>query len=150
VAVRLQVRGGASGLTFDDQTFKAVAGEAAWKTPGFEDAPDRYEVLFSGGVRGLVVDNVEPRPAGRARRRLATVLFTDIVGSTQRAQAAGDERWRELLDAHDEAARRLVDAEGGRLVKRTGARSWCPGPSGTWWPAPASPSRTAGPTPSRA
>lgn len=120
VAARLQVRGGASGLTFDDQTFKAVAGEAVWKTPGFEEAPDRYDVVVSGGVRGVVVDTVEPRPAGPARRLLATVLFTDIVGSTQRAQAAGDQRWRELLDAHDEAARRLVGEEDGRLVKSTG------------------------------
>ena len=120
VAVRLQVRGGASGLTFDDQTFRAVAGEAVWKTPGFEEAPDRYDVVVSGGVRGVVVDTVEPRPAGQARRLLATVLFTDIVGSTQRAQAAGDRRWRELLDAHDEAARRLVGEEDGRLVKSTG------------------------------
>ena len=120
VAARLQVRGGANGLTFDDQTFKAVAGEAVWKTPGFEEAPDRYDVVFSGGVRGVVVDTVEPRPAGQAQRLLATVLFTDIVGSTQRAQAAGDQRWRELLDAHDEAARRLVGGEGGRLVKSTG------------------------------
>jgi class 3 adenylate cyclase len=48
------------------------------------------------------------------------VLFTDIVGSTERARAVGDQRWRELLDAHDEAARRLVDQEGGRLIKSTG------------------------------
>ena len=48
------------------------------------------------------------------------MLFTDIVGSTERAQVAGDQRWRELLDVHDELARRLVAEEGGRLVKRTG------------------------------
>jgi class 3 adenylate cyclase len=48
------------------------------------------------------------------------VLFTDIVGSTERAQATGDRRWRELLDAHDEAARRLVAQEGGRRIKSTG------------------------------
>jgi class 3 adenylate cyclase len=119
-AARVQVTGGSSGLTFDDQTYKAVAGQAVWKTSGFEEATDRYEIAFSRGVRNVVVDTMELPPASQARRLLATVLFTDIVGSTERAQAAGDRRWRELLDAHDEAARRLVAEEGGRLVKSTG------------------------------
>jgi class 3 adenylate cyclase len=53
-------------------------------------------------------------------RVLATVLFTDIVGSTRRAAELGDRRWRELLDAHDQLAGRLVGQWGGRLVKTTG------------------------------
>jgi class 3 adenylate cyclase len=53
-------------------------------------------------------------------RVLATVLFTDIVGSTRRAAELGDRRWRELLDTHDELAGRLVGQWGGRLVKTTG------------------------------
>jgi class 3 adenylate cyclase len=53
-------------------------------------------------------------------RVLATVLFTDIVGSTQRATEVGDRRWRELLDVHDQLAGRLVGQWGGRLVKTTG------------------------------
>jgi class 3 adenylate cyclase len=59
------------------------------------------------------------RPA-RPDRVLATVLFTDIVGSTRRAGELGDHRWRELLDVHDELAGRLVERWGGRLVKTTG------------------------------
>ena len=51
---------------------------------------------------------------------LATVLFTDIVGSTERAARLGDRRWRELLEVHDELAGRLVEQFGGRLVKTTG------------------------------
>jgi class 3 adenylate cyclase len=51
---------------------------------------------------------------------LATVLFTDIVGSTRRAAELGDRRWRELLDTHDGLAARLVERWGGRLVKTTG------------------------------
>jgi class 3 adenylate cyclase len=51
---------------------------------------------------------------------LATVLFTDIVASTERASRLGDRRWRELLNTHDELARRLVDEFGGRLIKTTG------------------------------
>jgi class 3 adenylate cyclase len=118
-AARVRVTGGSSGLTFDEQTYKAVAGEATWQTSGFDEATDRYDVAFSRGVRNVVVDTLELQP-GQARRLLATVLFTDIVGSTERAQATGDRRWRELLDAHDEAARRLVAQESGRRIKSTG------------------------------
>ena len=119
-AARVQVTGGSSALTFDDQSFKAVAGEAVWKTSGYDGATDRYEIVFARGVRNVVVDTLDLQAAPQARRLLATVLFTDIVGSTERAQAVGDQRWRGLLDAHDEAARRLVDQEGGRRIKSTG------------------------------
>jgi class 3 adenylate cyclase/dihydrofolate reductase len=53
-------------------------------------------------------------------RVLASVLFTDIVRSTERAAALGDRRWRQLLDRHDRAARAEVDRFHGRLVKTTG------------------------------
>jgi len=58
-----------------------------------------------------------PRPATRA---LATVLFTDIVGSTARAAEMGDHAWRETLDRHDSTAAERVAGCGGRLVKTTG------------------------------
>lgn len=54
------------------------------------------------------------------QRRLATVLFTDIVGSTDRAAEMGDRRWRRLLDDHDEIVRQRVGRFGGLLVKTTG------------------------------
>jgi class 3 adenylate cyclase/alpha-beta hydrolase superfamily lysophospholipase len=53
-------------------------------------------------------------------RVLATVLFTDIVGSTQRAAGLGDRRWRELLDAHDRAVRRQLERFRGREVSTVG------------------------------
>jgi class 3 adenylate cyclase len=59
-------------------------------------------------------------PAANGERTLATVLFTDIVGSTERASRIGDRRWSKLLDVHDRTARELVDRSGGRLVKSTG------------------------------
>jgi class 3 adenylate cyclase len=59
-------------------------------------------------------------PAGQPERALATVLFTDIVSSTERARQVGDRRWAELLDTHDRLARELVAELGGRLVKSTG------------------------------
>lgn len=53
-------------------------------------------------------------------RVLATVLFTDIVSSTERASSMGDASWRRLLDRHDELARSIVERSDGRLVKSTG------------------------------
>ncbi len=51
---------------------------------------------------------------------LATVLFTDIVGSTEKAASLGDRRWRDLLDNHHAAVRRNLDRFRGREVKTTG------------------------------
>jgi class 3 adenylate cyclase len=53
-------------------------------------------------------------------RVLATVMFTDIVGSTERATELGDARWRELLSKHQAAVRREVERFGGREVKTLG------------------------------
>jgi class 3 adenylate cyclase/alpha-beta hydrolase superfamily lysophospholipase len=53
-------------------------------------------------------------------RVLATVLFTDIVGSTERAARLGDQRWHSLLDGHDRLVRERVERERGRLVKSLG------------------------------
>jgi class 3 adenylate cyclase/DNA-binding CsgD family transcriptional regulator len=57
---------------------------------------------------------------GPINRLLATVLFTDIVGSTERAAALGDQRWRALLTSHDATVRRTLQRFDGREVKRTG------------------------------
>lgn len=84
--------------------------------------PPFLEFLASVGLE-------EPRiPATRV---LATVVFTDIVGSTQRAAQMGDRAWRELLDKHDAIARQRVAELGGRVVKRTGdgMLATFPGPS---------------------
>ena len=53
-------------------------------------------------------------------RVLTTVLFTDIVGSTDVAARIGDGRWQNLLAAHNEAARVAIDGYGGIEVKTTG------------------------------
>ena len=73
----------------------------------------------------LALDHIERFLTGVRRvapptRILATVVFTDIVGSTQQAGELGDRRWRELLNVHDELTGRLVEEFGGRLVKATG------------------------------
>lgn len=59
-------------------------------------------------------------PGGRTNRVLATVLFTDIVDSTRRAEELGDRKWRALLEVHDEMSARCVETQGGRVVKSTG------------------------------
>jgi pimeloyl-ACP methyl ester carboxylesterase len=53
-------------------------------------------------------------------RVLATVVFTDIVSSTEQAAGLGDQQWRELLDRHDAMVRRQLHRFGGREVKTTG------------------------------
>ena len=76
-------------------------------------------------TRELALDVIEEfltgvRHVPPPRRVLATVLFTDIVGSTQRASRLRDRRWRQLLDHHDQLAAHLVEEASGRLVKTTG------------------------------
>ncbi len=65
---------------------------------------------FLAGARSL------PEP----ERVLATVMFMDLVGSTQRAAQLGDARWRELLSAHQAAVRRELVRFHGREVKTLG------------------------------
>jgi class 3 adenylate cyclase len=53
-------------------------------------------------------------------RVLGSILFTDIVGSTERLREVGDRRWRSILHTHDDAVRELVSADRGREVASTG------------------------------
>jgi class 3 adenylate cyclase/pimeloyl-ACP methyl ester carboxylesterase len=59
-------------------------------------------------------------PTSDSDRALATILFTDIVSSTDKAASLGDRRWRGLLESHDAIANSIVEQHGGRLVKLTG------------------------------
>jgi class 3 adenylate cyclase len=60
------------------------------------------------------------RHAPETDRVLATVLFTDIVGSTERAAELGDSKWRDLLDRHDRTVRRQIDRFGGKEINTAG------------------------------
>ncbi len=66
---------------------------------------------FLTGQRDLTID---------FDRVLATVLLTDIVGSTEMVRRFGDRRWKELLEAHDKISRALVEHYRGRMIKSTG------------------------------
>lgn len=77
------------------------------------------------GDAGAVLDEIQlfatgERPERVPDRVLATVLFEDIVASTERAAALGDARWRQLLAAHDRAVGGAVERTGGRVVKHLG------------------------------
>ena len=74
-----------------------------------DEVLDELEEFFTG----------EP-PAGPTDRVLATILFTDIVGSTERASELGDRRWHDLLEGHRAIVRRELDRFGGREVGTTG------------------------------
>ena len=103
--------------------------EARWiaaQIPGakYVELPGDEHLIWAGDVDG-VVDEVEEfltgvRPAREPDRVLATVLFTDIVGSTERAAALGDRRWRELLTAHHEIVRRELGRFRGNEVDTAG------------------------------
>jgi len=60
------------------------------------------------------------RPLPEPDRILATVLFTDIVGSTEQVAAAGDRRWRDLLETHNFVIRRELGRFHGREVNTAG------------------------------
>lgn len=72
-----------------------------------------------------LADLIEEFVTGRApvpstNRVLATVLFTDLVGSTERASKLGDAAWGALLDRHHTSARAAVERHGGETVKTLG------------------------------
>ena len=86
----------------------------------------RGDALLSPAVTRRVIGAIAERQmptfgadAG-AERILATVMFSDIVSSTERAVEVGDRRWRQELDRHDELVRRELAEHGGREIKTTG------------------------------
>lgn len=72
---------------------------------------------ITGEVEEFLTGHRHEQPPDRV---LATVLFTDIVDSTRRAAELGDQRWRELLELHDEITRAEIARFQGREVKHTG------------------------------
>jgi class 3 adenylate cyclase len=81
--------------------------------------------LGMAGNLALIADEVTEfltgeRPIVEIDRILTTVLFTDIVGSTERASALGDQRWRSLLDNHDHTVRDQLRRFRGNEINTTG------------------------------
>ena len=90
----------------------------------FVELPGTDHGVFSEGVDALL-DEVEEfltgsRSGGDPDRLLTTLLFTDIVGSTDKAAEVGDRKWNDLLDRHHELTRSELTRFGGREVSTTG------------------------------
>jgi len=89
--------------------------------PGDDHLPWVGDVAgLVGEVKSFVVSAAEAPDERLADRVLATVLFTDIVGSTAKAASLGDRGWRELLEAHHERVRRQLVRFRGRELDTAG------------------------------
>ena len=75
--------------------------------------PERYSEEIEEFLTGT-------RTAPTPERRLATVLFSDIVGSTERVERTGDAAWREQLDRHHRAVPVQLERFGGTEIKTLG------------------------------
>ncbi len=90
----------------------------------FVELPGNDHMFYTGDTDALV-DEIEEfltgiRSGPEVDRVLATVLFTDIVGSTAEAARVGDRRWREIVEAHHTAVRRELERFRGREVDTAG------------------------------
>lgn len=90
----------------------------------YVELPGNDHMPFVGDA-DAILDEIQEfltgvRPGREPERVLATVLFTDIVGSTERAAELGDRRWQELLGGYYALARRELERFRGREVKTTG------------------------------
>ena len=112
----------------DDVTINVNGGRfLAEHIPGarYLELPGKDHIPFVGDNAGEIADAIQEFLTGSRApveidRVLATVLFTDIVGSTEKAAALGDSRWRKLLDDHHITIRRNLTRFRGREVKTTG------------------------------
>jgi class 3 adenylate cyclase len=95
-----------------------IAGAKFVELPGIDHLP-------WAGNQDDILDEIEEfltgiRPAPQSDRMLATVLFTDIVGSTERAASLGDRAWREVLDRHHASVRSELAHFRGQEIATTG------------------------------
>jgi pimeloyl-ACP methyl ester carboxylesterase/class 3 adenylate cyclase len=112
----------------DDQVVAVEGGRfLAEHMPGarYVELPGIDHFVFIGENTSEIADQIEEFLTGSTAtaemdRVLATVLFTDIVGSTAHAEQLGDQRWRDLLDAHHTAVRRELVRFRGTEVKSLG------------------------------
>jgi class 3 adenylate cyclase len=95
-----------------------IPGAQFVELPGADHVPwYGAQTSFLGAIEDFLQAPTGPAQRGRA---LATVLFTDIVASTELASRLGDSEWIGLLDRHDAVARDEVVGHGGRWIKSTG------------------------------
>ena len=90
----------------------------------YVELPGADDLYWVGDIAEML-DEIEEfltgvRHGPEPDRVLASVVFTDIVGSTDHLAEVGDRRWRDLLDLHDAAVRRQLERFRGREIKMTG------------------------------
>jgi class 3 adenylate cyclase len=93
-------------------------GEVLTSTGEIRDASGT--VVVHAHQTGLLRRGQRAVRHGRSERCVLTVVFTDIVGSTDRAAEIGDGRWQELLEQHHATVRRHLQTLNGREIKTTG------------------------------
>ena len=90
----------------------------------YVELPGPDNLIWAGDLDAMVAEIqafvTGTRPALEPHRVLATVLFTDIVGSTERAANLGDVRWQALLADHNRLIRRQLERFGGHEIKVVG------------------------------
>jgi len=112
----------------EDVTINVEAGRyLAQHIPGarYIELPGKDHLPFVGDNAAEIADAIEEFLTGAPApitvdRVLSTVLFIDIVGSTERAVSVGDARWRDLLKSFLENARQELDRYRGRLIDTAG------------------------------
>ena len=108
--LRVEMTDGASIDLVAGDTFEVPPGHDAWVVG---DEP-WVSVDYAG--RRLFMKSLK----AESDRKLATIVFTDLSGSTETLQRLGDSRWRFLLAEHNQAARSEIERHGGREVQTTG------------------------------
>jgi class 3 adenylate cyclase len=89
--------------------FVELPGDKHYLFEGAEDVAEEVEEFLTGSRHPVEADRV-----------LATILFTDIVGSTERAASLGDRGWRDLLEEHHARVRKQLERYRGREIEVTG------------------------------
>ncbi len=86
--------------------------------------PGRDSLPYSGDIEELIGPIEEfltgERQVRSVDRVLATIMFSDIVGSTQQVAELGDRRWQEIVSRHDAMVQRQIERFRGKLIKQTG------------------------------
>ena len=108
---------------WDIETSRAAASHLP--NARFVELPGSESDIFLGETGPALaeitkfLDEAKPASTGDDRQ-LVTVLFTDMVASTEHLAEQGDEAWRLVLEAHDATMAHIVADYGGRLIKSTG------------------------------
>ena len=108
--LQIEMADGSTMVISPDDAFEVPPGHDAWVVG---DEP--FTSIDTVGRRhfGLAIGHA-------VNRYLATILFVDVVGSTELAQRLGDRAWRDLLGEHNAAARRMIDRHRGVEVGTIG------------------------------